>query len=329
MRVMGNRILSIIVPVYNTSGYLKKCIDSLLSQTLQKIEVIVVDDGSTEDILSITNSYQDKEKLIYMRNEYPEGPGAARNKGLRKARGKFIVFCDSDDWVDLDLYENTVTLMEKTDADIGVFSIVREHDGFAEKPEYLCYFDRVYTLSSDMALRILSGQYEMGIRLHNSCWNKVFRKDFLDASEAWFEEGIYFQGVLFNVYTFLRADKIVCVPHSAYHHYRRADSIVQSFSEKHIHDFKECYSRMKKDFIAKNKFVTYQLDYYRLCESYMNIIVKQVFEFEHNEERRKLYLRKILQAFTSLITIEEYFAYATAEEIRRHIQPDITDTTLY
>lgn len=326
---MRNIILSVIIPAYNTSNYLKKCIDSLLFQTLQEIEVIVVDDGSTNDLTSIIDSYGNKENLIYIRNEYSVGPGAARNIGLCQAKGKFIAFCDSDDWVDLDLYEKNIILMEKTDADIGIFSVIRERDGSREKPEYLCHFNQPYTLSSEMALRILSGQYEMGIKLHKACWNKVFRKSFLDISKARFEEGIYFQGVLFCVYTFLRAKKIVCVPHVAYHHYRRSDSIIQSFSEKHIHDFRECYLRMKKYFVEENKFTTYQIDYYRLCESYMNIIVKQTFEFEHNEERRKFFLRKVLQAFTSLITTDEYFAYATAEEIRRHIQPNITDTTLY
>lgn len=86
---------------------------------------------------------------------------------------------------------------------------------------------------------------------------------------------------------------------------------------------------MRKYFVEENKFATYQLDYYRLCESYMNIIIKQIFEYEHSEERKKFFLRKVLQAFTSLITTDEYFAYATAEEIRQHIQPNITDTTLY
>ena len=326
---MKNIILSIIIPAYNTSDYLKKCIDSLLFQTLQKIEVIVVDDGSTNDLTSIIDSYGNKENLIYIRNEYSVGPGAARNIGLCRAKGKFIAFCDSDDWVDLDLYEKSIAHMEKTDADIGIFSVIRERDGFRGQPEYLCYFNQFYTFSSEMALRILSGQYEMGIKLHRACWNKVFRKSFLDASKARFEEGIYFQGVLFCVYTFLRAEKIVCVPHAAYHHYRRSDSIIQSFSEKHILDFKECYLRMRKYFVEENKFATYQLDYYRLCESYMNIIIKQIFEYEHSEERKKFFLRKVLQAFTSLITTDAYFAYATAEEIRQHIQPNITDTTLY
>ena len=164
--------------------------------------------ASTNDLTSIIDSYGNKENLIYIRNEYSVGPGAARNIGLCRAKGKFIAFCDSDDWVDLDLYEKSIAHMEKTDADIGIFFSNKRTRWILEDNQSIYgYFNQFYTFSSEMALRILSGQYEMGIKLHRACWNKVFRKSFLDASKARFEEGIYFQGVLFCVYTFLRAEK--------------------------------------------------------------------------------------------------------------------------
>ncbi len=326
---MKNVKVSIIVPAYNTGDYLNKCMDSLICQTITDIEIIIIDDGSVPDLLTIIEQYGDRQNIIYIKNEYPMGPGAARNIGLDIALGEYITFCDSDDWVDLNLYENAVATMDNSNADIGIYSVLRERDGIEKGADYLCKFEQIHTLTSDIAIRILSGQYEMGIKLHNACWNKIFRKSFLKKHKAKFEEGIYFQGILFNVYTFLHAEKIICIPHVKYHHYRRPSSIVQSFSEKHIDDFRECYSRMKGYFTSQSKFEAHKLDYYRLCEDYMNIIVRQIFEFEYNEKQRKYYLKKLMKAFMLLIQMDDYFTYATSEEIRRHIQPHIIDTTLY
>ena len=325
---MNKAKLSVIVPTYNTVEYLQKCIDSLVMQTIKEIEVIIINDCSTQNISPITNLYNRNNKVVFLHNETKLGPGASRNKGLEKASGEFIAFCDSDDWVDLDLFDTVVKQMEDCNADIGVFSILREQDGI-KKPTYLTQFNKLFTLTSDLAIRTLSRQYNMGIELHNSCLNKVFRRSLLNKSNAKFEEGIYFQGILFNVFNFLYANKIICIPDVSYHHYRRNNSIVQSFSKKHILDFEECYKRMKGYFVKLDKFNMYKVNYYLLCENYMNLIVCQIFEFEKDEKVRKDYLQKILKAFISLVSIDDYFEYTSAEKIRQHVQPHIEDTKLY
>ena len=158
--------VSVIIPVYNTKKYLKKCIDSLLNQTLKNIEIIVVDDASTEDIRSILSSeYPNDPNIIYLRNEISQKPGGARNRGIKIARGEFISFCDSDDWVDLNLYETAVDYMENYSADIGMYSMIREYDNKTQNEVYKCRYKQMYLLNSDIAIKILSGQYHMGIKI--------------------------------------------------------------------------------------------------------------------------------------------------------------------
>ena len=97
--------LSIVVPVYNTEKYLKQCVDSLTSQTLNEIEIILVDDGSTDGSGAICDEYAAKDSRIKVIHKENGGLGFARNSGLEMAQGEFVGFVDSDDWVDLDFFE--------------------------------------------------------------------------------------------------------------------------------------------------------------------------------------------------------------------------------
>ena len=101
---MGNDIkISIIVPVYNCAKYIKKCLDSLINQTFKNIEIILVNDGSTDNSEEIIQSYDDN-RIVYIKQKN-QGPSAARNLGIDLAKGEYIGFVDSDDWIDADYYE--------------------------------------------------------------------------------------------------------------------------------------------------------------------------------------------------------------------------------
>ena len=320
--------ISVIIPFYNTSMYLKKCLDSLLHQTVSSIEIIIVDDFSTENIDKIYLEYSSYDNITFLRNKHHQGPGGARNRGLEIAQGQYIAFCDSDDWIELDTYEVVINAMEKYNADIGIISMQRIYEHPVSNPYYICYYDKYYQLDSDMALRILFQQYDIGFSIPYQCTNKIYRKDFLLQANAKFEEKIYFQGRLFTIYTFLRAKRIICIPDVFYKHYRRNNSIIQSFDEKHIDDFFQSMI-ITKDYLKQmNKYEIYRFHYYNLCERALDIVVKEIFEFVNDECEKKLYLRKAIDAMKSLVSIEEYFEYADAEKIRQHIQPHITNTTL-
>lgn len=124
-------LVSIIMPVYNCEKYLKESIESVISQTYKNWELLIVDDGSRDNSVSIIEAYVKKDSRIRLyKNESGEhGPGAARNCGIELISGKYTYFIDSDDWIEKDLLQDTVSLAEETDADIVPFGYIIEDDG--------------------------------------------------------------------------------------------------------------------------------------------------------------------------------------------------------
>ena len=321
-----NYKISVIIPAYNTVNYIKKCLDSLIYQTISDIEVIIVDDASTENMNDVYIEYLNYPNVILVKNEKHTGPGGARNKGLEIANGEYIGFCDSDDWIELNALEKVTSAMDRCNCDIGIYSMERIYGN--ESSFNICKYENEHIFNSDMATRIFLQQYDVGIDIPHHCTNKVFRKKFLDHINAKFEENIYFQGKLFCLYTFLKATSIICVPDVKYKHFKRANSIIQSFDEKHLYDFRQSMLIAKDYLIQANMFESYKFYYYKFCEVSLDTIIKEIFEFVSSESQRKKYLREAIDIMNSLISIQEYFEYADAETIRRHIQPYTESTTL-
>lgn len=132
MNKIDDIVLSIIVPVYNVEKYIKQCVDSLIAQTISGIEIILVDDGSTDDSPSICDKYKKMYSNIYVIHKKNEGLGSARNAGIREAKGKYIGFVDSDDYVSENMYQILLDLIEKNDADCAYCELIRFWDNKAE-----------------------------------------------------------------------------------------------------------------------------------------------------------------------------------------------------
>ena len=124
-------LVSIIMPVYNCEKYLTESIGSVISQSYQNWELLIVDDGSTDKSISIIESYVERDSRIrlYMNESAEHGPGIARNYGMEHISGKYTYFIDADDWIEKDLLQDTVTLAEKMNADIVPFGYIIEDNG--------------------------------------------------------------------------------------------------------------------------------------------------------------------------------------------------------
>ena len=120
-----NLLLSIVVPVYNTEKYLSKCIESILGQSYSNIELILVDDGSTDASSNICDMYKNKDTRVVVIHKKNEGPIIARLIGIMCAKGQYVTFADSDDWIDASMYEKLLSLCMKTDADVIMSGIYR------------------------------------------------------------------------------------------------------------------------------------------------------------------------------------------------------------
>ena len=137
--------VSIIVPVYNSERYINRCVDSLIGQTLSDIEILLVDDGSSDNSSAICDEYAVKDNRIKVFHQKNAGAGAARNTGLEHAQGEYIGFVDSDDYVDINMYETLFCAAEKYNADFVTsgMKIIGGKVFSAENRRQLCYcFER-------------------------------------------------------------------------------------------------------------------------------------------------------------------------------------------
>lgn len=318
--------ISVIIPVHNTGKYLKKCLDALSHQTYNNMEIIIIDDASTEDIKSIVDLY---DNIIFFRSEINLKPGGARNLGISLATGKYISFCDSDDWPDLNLYSKCVETMDKTDAEIGMYTLVRSYDCPIDPPIYKCKYDEEIIINGEIAFRIVTGEYDMGVKVIPPVTNRIIKKSFLDSFNIKFKENLYYEDLLFTTETLLSAKKVVCIPNVKYNHYKRPGSIVQSIEKQHINDFFEVFSLIEDYLNCNELWNQYRFNFFKFLERYHNLIIRQIFEYKINESEKKELLSYSFLRFKNSVCFDDYFEFKSAEEIRQHIQPHIKDTSIY
>lgn len=229
-------LISIIVPVYNVKDYVEKCLDSICGQTYKNLEIVVVDDGSTDGSGEICDTYASKDRRIRVIHRKNGGLSAARNEGLDAATGEFLGFVDSDDWIDLDMFKFLYELLETEEADISICSHYIERSG-RTKIKYSS--DEVLNLVPRDAMRLL---VEDDI-IRNFAWDKLYRRTLF--RELRFPQGRYFEDIAVMYKVFYQARKIVMKGHPKYHYMVRTNSITGSKynPEKEYHMFLAVYEQ--------------------------------------------------------------------------------------
>ena len=318
---------SVIITEQNCEQYLYKCIDSVANQTYRDFEVIIVDDASLKRKYDLEDHYH-RIPIKYIYLETSRGPGGARNVGLQYANGDYICFLDSDDWWDLHYLELTNEYLSKTDADIAMVSLLREYDIPTSQPVYKCEYDRSFILTGEMAFKIMTYQYEMGIKVIPAATNKIYKRCFLLANNLKFTDNMLFEDLPYNFKAMRVAKKVIAVPNAVYHHYKRQGSIVQSFRQKNLDDMILAFQQIRQELKKDGVYEQYRNNYYHFFEHFYNLIVRQIFEFVPEEKRKKELLQISLHKLKDIIIPEEFIDYMSAEELRRHIQPHIIDTRI-
>ncbi len=202
--------VSVIIPVYNTEKYLEQCLDSVINQTLREIEIICVDDGSTDRSVEILKEYQEKDpriQILYQKNSYA---GVARNNGKAVAKGEYLVFWDSDDYFMLNALEEMYNKCVEDDADICICSGRQfyEEEGFeAPGPRYIRKFEIPETIPFN---RITAEDHVISITVEVP-WNKMFRRAFIEKQGLDFKECRNANDVYFVVNALCLADRITLV----------------------------------------------------------------------------------------------------------------------
>ena len=211
--------VSIIIPVYNVEKYLAKCLDSIINQTLKDIEIICVNDGSTDNSLEILTDYAISDSRVIIINQKNAGLSAARNTGIDAATGEYIGFVDSDDWVDTNFYENLYNEAVNNQCDIAVAGIIRHY-----KQQNIYDLKFINSQISDN----LNSKFKLSDTPDCSyVWNKIYKTAKIKEHNLKFPVGKYYEDQYFTPLAFLKSDKLITVPEVFYHYRRHSNSIVK------------------------------------------------------------------------------------------------------
>ena len=274
---------SFIVPVYNTEKYLKRCLDSLAKQTYKNYEIIIVNDGSTDNSEKIIDNYIKKYNNILLIKQKNEGLSEARNNGVKKAKGKYLIFVDSDDYVEKNLLENIDKKIE--DVDILRYQIITEDDEGNDKKEYKEEeFD--ITSGSDAFRRITSYHFV------EPAWCYVYKKDYYLDNKFKFKKGIYHEDYALIPYVINKASTVKSINYLGYHYITRDGSIMNNKDYKKT--VKKCFDMLEGykylmelsgNLYKKNNADNYYLSYISNC-----VIIKAR---ELKKDDRKKYVNEL------------------------------------
>ena len=203
-------LISVIVPVYNCEKYIEICIRSVLQQTYTNLELILVDDGSTDGSGKVCDQYADRDTRVKVIHKENGGVSSARNWGIENAVGDWYSFVDADDFIDKDMYSILMMLQEKTKAEIVQCGYRRIENG---QEAYSADSGQEYVLETEEALKYLIE----GSLFGNALWTKLFSKKVIEG--LWFDENLKInEDVLFNFNAFVRSEKIVYIDKAKYNY---------------------------------------------------------------------------------------------------------------
>lgn len=255
--------VSVIVPVYNAELYLDKCVRSVLAQTLEGLEIILVDDGSTDQSGSMCDAYAAQDVRVRVLHLENGGPARARNHGIELAQGTYIGFVDSDDYVESSMFERLYKTAEQTGSDIAMCSIAVDKAG-AIRPIVMNY-QPLYS-GAEVKDGLLRRYYTGGTNGLNSMCNKLFRRSMIVRHSLKIDETLRRAEDAWFVFDCLKVANIVCfLPEVLYYYYQNPASIMHSL---HVDQF-EKWTRTRNRLLAENEQLGFALDWKLFYRDYL------------------------------------------------------------
>uniref|UniRef100_UPI0038660B57 glycosyltransferase family 2 protein n=1 Tax=Methanobrevibacter sp. TaxID=66852 RepID=UPI0038660B57 len=247
--------ISVILPVFNGEKFIKKAIESVLNQSLSDFELIIVNDGSTDNTLDIIESFNDERITVISQSN--QGPGASRNRALEIVSGEYLMFLDSDDWFCDDALKIAYDEAKTNDTDISIFQIIKYNQGEYSENDWF----NLNNFDESFENRVFN-PHECGDFLFDisvSACQKIFKRKFIDQIHARFPEGIYFEDMPFFFYTFLKAERVSIIKRHLYVRRKHEGSITESVDSKFL-DTVEAGQILMDIFIENDWYDIYLFD---------------------------------------------------------------------
>ena len=203
---MQKELISIIIPVYNVEKYINRCLDSIINQTYKNIEIICINDGSTDNSLKILKEYEKNYSFIKIYDQDNSGPAITRNRGIKLVKSKYLMFIDSDDYIDCDYVENFYNNIKNTEYDIVI-------GGFKKTDGEKISFKRNLT-DGEFSKYIVTGPV-----------SKIYRTDFIKKNKIYFLDTNASEDIYFSVKAINKGAKIKSIKYNGYYYFDNLNSI--------------------------------------------------------------------------------------------------------
>jgi glycosyltransferase involved in cell wall biosynthesis len=255
--------ISVIIPVYNVENEVSRCIDSILSQSYKNIEIIIVDDGSTDNSSIILDKYGNKYSNINVIHQNNMGLSGARNTGLNNCTGDYISFIDSDDFIENNMYEDMILALEETDSEIAICGRFDDFSYINKSIQSFTKSERTVYSKNEVMKKIL-----LWDEIDIAAWDKIYKRELW--TDLRFPLGRNNEDICTIPKVISNSNKIVHVGKAFYHYCHRMGSITTTYNEKKIKDF---YSAINEiEYSVKNDFVDLSKEFiYYKNHSYLSL----------------------------------------------------------
>ena len=224
-------LISVIIPIYNVEKYLIKCLESICNQEFEDYEVILINDGSTDNSWNIAEKYREKyQDKIKLLNQENSGVSVARNTGLSYAKGKYVCFVDSDDYVEKTYLSELYKVAKKNNADL-VFSAFRSVDEDGKVIKYIG--ENRFTPDKEYSFK----ESEELFLIQNAPWAKLYRKDIIEEYNLYFPPKVWYEDVIFTKEYLINTSKCVYCDEVLYNYLQRSGSAMNAQGERNLEIF--------------------------------------------------------------------------------------------
>lgn len=300
MKRIRRRYISVVVAIYNMENYLERCIQSLLHQTYGELEILLVDDGSTDGSREICEIYQKKDSRILLYSKENGGLSDARNYGIMRSSGEYLAFVDSDDWVEDNFFESLIVQIEENKADIACVGFDYVSDNARWLPN--CQMKSLKMNQKQCLRRLCENKW-----FTSYVWNKLYRREVFDNIKFPFGEN--FEDISIMHELIKNASTIVCSDKILYHYYMRSGSIIHENTAKNEIDNFYAYCRRLRavnDFYLKQQVM-------KCCSwsgYYILFLSNNQFDKNEYEEVKKFWIDNKWIRFLGI----KYFLFYTFPE---------------
>ena len=321
--------ISVIMPVYNSQEYLPQCLDTLINQTLTDIEIICVDDGSTDASGDILREYSEKDSRIKVIRQANGGAGAARNNGMQYATGEYLSILDADDFYEVNMLEKAYAQAKLHDAEIVVFGCdhYNHKSGSFSPNNYSIHRELLPQNNPFAATDVKKDIFKLFV---GWSWDKLFKRSFTEENNLKFQEQRTTNDMLFVFSAIVKAQRVSVLDEVLVHH-RQTEGTLSVTREKSWHCFYDALTALKNQLVEWDLFERFRQDYLNYCVHFslwnLNTLAEPTKTILHNKLRDEWFEQMGVTDFDEKYYYNkyEYHQYRNVYEYPPEWQPPKTE----